>query len=145
VQATRNKRRLHSFERRGRRNPYADQDIAAIHTKQAAYRSYCIAVAMREAPAVLAWDMDDPYHYARLGTDASTQQPMLIVGGEDHRVGQNPSCSGCRTHFLWLRRPREGKQRPRKAWFLRAPQGALLDRERSNKGNPTPSADRGAT
>lgn len=65
-------------------------DVASIHTKQAAYRTYALAVETPETEPVLAWDMEDPYHYARRGVDAVTQQPVLIVGGEDHRVGQDP-------------------------------------------------------
>jgi len=65
-------------------------DIAAIHTKQAAYRTYAIAFETSEAATPsLAWDMEDPYHYVRLGIDAQTDRPVLIVGGEDHRVGQD--------------------------------------------------------
>src|SRR5262249_21333033 len=40
----------------------------AIHTKQAAYRSYVIAarVAPDAVPPALYWDTGDPYHYVRL-------------------------------------------------------------------------------
>ncbi|MEP7052676.1 MAG: FAD-dependent oxidoreductase [Pseudomonadota bacterium] len=61
---------------------------SSIHTKQAAYRSYAMAVAIPEFVRALAWDMEDPYHYVRCALDAVTQRPVLIVGGEDHRVGQ---------------------------------------------------------
>jgi len=63
-------------------------DVAVMHTKQAAYRTYAIAFETSEASPSLSWDMDDPYHYVRLGVDAETERPILIVGGEDHRVGQ---------------------------------------------------------
>jgi glycine/D-amino acid oxidase-like deaminating enzyme/nitrite reductase/ring-hydroxylating ferredoxin subunit len=80
-------------------------DRFAMHTKQAAYRSYVLALAIPPgsiAPA-LYWDTADPYHYARL-TNAGDR---LIVGGEDHRVGQSNSAeerfarleSWTRTHF----------------------------------------------
>lgn len=64
-------------------------DRFAMHTKQAAYRSYVLAFAVPPGsiePA-LYWDTEDPYHYARL-TSANDQ---LIVGGQDHRVGQSNS------------------------------------------------------
>jgi len=64
-------------------------DVTTMHTKQAAYRTYAIAFETVQAPATLAWDMEDPYHYARLGIDAETERPVLIIGGEDHRVGQD--------------------------------------------------------
>ncbi len=64
-------------------------DLATIHTKQAAYRTYAMAFETAEAAPTLAWDMEDPYHYVRYAVDAVTQRPVLIVGGEDHRVGQD--------------------------------------------------------
>ena len=63
-------------------------DVATIHTKQAAYRTYAIAFETIQTKPTLAWDMDDPYHYARYAIDAETERPIVIVGGEDHRVGQ---------------------------------------------------------
>ena len=65
-------------------------DRVAIHTKQAAYRTYGITAAFADAQPTLCWDMEDPYHYVRTATDAATKRPVLIVGGEDHRVGQDP-------------------------------------------------------
>jgi glycine/D-amino acid oxidase-like deaminating enzyme/nitrite reductase/ring-hydroxylating ferredoxin subunit len=70
-------------------------NLFAIHTKQAAYRTYVIGVcvpagAIRKA---LYWDTGDPYHYVRLGgmiskgTDGKDYD-ILIVGGEDHKTGQ---------------------------------------------------------
>lgn len=63
-------------------------DLVAIHTKQAPYRSYAIAL---ELPAgafhdVLYWDTLEPYHYLRLaGADG---RQSVIVGGEDHKAGE---------------------------------------------------------
>jgi len=37
----------------------------------------------------LYWDTSDPYHYARVGeSETNPQKSLLIVGGEDHRVGR---------------------------------------------------------
>jgi glycine/D-amino acid oxidase-like deaminating enzyme/nitrite reductase/ring-hydroxylating ferredoxin subunit len=61
-------------------------DLFAIHTKQAAYRSYVLGVGVPSnlLGRALFWDTQDPYHYLRwVGTD------LLLVGGEDHRVGQD--------------------------------------------------------
>jgi glycine/D-amino acid oxidase-like deaminating enzyme len=56
-----------------------------IHTKQFAYRTYVIALELtRKVENVLLWDTEDPYHYVRV------QDQKLIVGAEDHRVGQSP-------------------------------------------------------
>ena len=64
-------------------------DVATIHTKQAAYRTYAIAFETPPTEPTLSWDMEDPYHYARLAVDAATDRSVLIIGGEDHRVGQD--------------------------------------------------------
>ena len=71
-------------------------DVATIHTKQAAYRTYAIAFETTQAKPTLAWDMEDPYHYVRIARDAVSEKPVLIVGGEDHRVGQGDDAD---SHF----------------------------------------------
>jgi glycine/D-amino acid oxidase-like deaminating enzyme/nitrite reductase/ring-hydroxylating ferredoxin subunit len=63
-----------------------------MHTKQAAYRTYVIGIEVPRAsvPRVLLWDTADPYHYVRLETpDPDSGQDLLIVGGADHKVGQD--------------------------------------------------------
>ena len=67
-------------------------DLVAIHTKQAPYRTYVIGarVPAGSVPRMLLWDTPDPYHYIRLqrvGEGAETYD-VLIVGGEDHKTGQ---------------------------------------------------------
>lgn len=59
-------------------------DRFAIHTKQAAYRTYVIAAKVPEGAVepALYWDTPHPYHYIRL------QDDWIIVGGEDHKTGQ---------------------------------------------------------
>ncbi|HUP20502.1 MAG TPA: FAD-dependent oxidoreductase, partial [Gemmatimonadota bacterium] len=63
-------------------------DRVAIHTKQAAYRSYAIGavVSRGSVPKALYWDTADPYHYVRL--HERPDHDVLIVGGEDHKTGQ---------------------------------------------------------
>lgn len=62
-------------------------DVFAIHTKQAAYRTYAIGVSIPKGSIerALFWDTLDPYHYVRLAGD----DDLLVVGGEDHKVGQS--------------------------------------------------------
>lgn len=62
----------------------------AIHTKQAAYRSYVVAGPIEEGalPDALLWDDGDPYHYVRLAQDDDGGW-LAIIGGEDHKTGQD--------------------------------------------------------
>ena len=64
-------------------------DRLTIHTKQAAYRSYVIAlrIGAGTVPDALVWDTLDPYHYVRVAQVAGTH--WLLVGGEDRKVGQD--------------------------------------------------------
>jgi glycine/D-amino acid oxidase-like deaminating enzyme len=68
-------------------------DLVAIHTKQAAYRSYVLGA--RVPPGAISralyWDTADPYHYVRLQRATSNEDrpyDILIIGGEDHKTGQ---------------------------------------------------------
>ena len=66
-------------------------DRVAIHTKQAPYVTYVIGVRIPKGSITRAlyWDTPDPYHYVRLQTDKTNpSQEILIVGGEDHKTGQ---------------------------------------------------------
>jgi len=59
-----------------------------VHLKLAAYRTYAIAVRRQTvSPPALIWDMKDPYHYLR--GQMIDEIPYVIVGGEDHKVGEN--------------------------------------------------------
>ncbi len=60
-----------------------------IPLREAAYRTYVLAfeVPVGYVPHGLYWDTEEPYHYIRVQTDAAGHD-VLIVGGEDHRVGQ---------------------------------------------------------
>ncbi len=75
--------------------------------REAAYRTYIIALEIPAGavPHGLYWDTLEPYHYIRVqpGDDG---REILIVGGEDHRVGQGdpevqfPKLEAwARTHF----------------------------------------------
>lgn len=67
--------------------------FTTIHTKQAPYRTYAAAYSVDHAIDGLFWDTADPYHYTRWQeTDAGT---YMIVGGEDHKVGQEEDTEQC--------------------------------------------------
>jgi len=66
-----------------------------VHTKQAPYRTYVIGASVPRGriPRALYWDTAEPFHYVRLHDEpgrpargAGTE--WLIVGGEDHRAGE---------------------------------------------------------
>jgi glycine/D-amino acid oxidase-like deaminating enzyme/nitrite reductase/ring-hydroxylating ferredoxin subunit len=64
-------------------------DRVKMHTKLAAHQTYVVAARIERGsmPRVLMWDDGDPYHYVRTAEiDDSTE--VLIVGGEDHKTGQ---------------------------------------------------------
>ncbi len=67
-------------------------DLVAIHTKQAAYQTYVIGARMPRGSVTRAlyWDTPDPYHYLRIETigKGASAYDVLIVGGEDHKTGQ---------------------------------------------------------
>lgn len=77
------------------------------HTKQMAYRSYVLGARIPAGSLqdALYWDTLDPYHYIRTQRlSGETGSELLIVGGEDHKTGQedNPDA---RFHALeeWTR------------------------------------------
>jgi glycine/D-amino acid oxidase-like deaminating enzyme/nitrite reductase/ring-hydroxylating ferredoxin subunit len=86
-------------------------DRVTMHTKQAAYRTYVVGFEIPTGtfPPVLLWDLEDPYHYVRLVRNVGGGE-VLIVGGEDHKTGQdeNPDSrfsrliDWSRTHFTGL-------------------------------------------
>ena len=67
-------------------------DRFAIHTKQAPYTTYVIGARIPKdsVPAMLLWDAppdtNQPYHYLRI--ERGHDYDVLIVGGEDHKTGQ---------------------------------------------------------
>jgi glycine/D-amino acid oxidase-like deaminating enzyme/nitrite reductase/ring-hydroxylating ferredoxin subunit len=65
-----------------------------VQPKLAQYRSYVIAARFDgEIPDGLLWDDQDPYHYVRL--QETPTGPLVIVGGEDHKVGQERDTWSC--------------------------------------------------
>lgn len=67
-------------------------DLAVIHTKQVAWQTYVVVARVPRGSVARAifWDTADPYHYVRLTSDpADTSSDLLIIGGEDHRTGQD--------------------------------------------------------
>jgi glycine/D-amino acid oxidase-like deaminating enzyme/nitrite reductase/ring-hydroxylating ferredoxin subunit len=96
-------------------------DLVAIHTKQAPYMTYVIGarVPAGSIPQALLWDTGPvstegrpaPYHYVRLqrgkrsrGGDQADAYDVLIVGGEDHKSGQQREPHEPHAHLeVWAR------------------------------------------
>jgi glycine/D-amino acid oxidase-like deaminating enzyme/nitrite reductase/ring-hydroxylating ferredoxin subunit len=79
-----------------------------IHTKQMPYRTYVVGleVPRGSVPTALFWDTGDPYHYVRLADPLgdSTTDDVLIVGGEDHKTGQEDDAEARWTRLeAWAR------------------------------------------
>jgi Rieske Fe-S protein len=58
-----------------------------LHAKLAAYRTYALGIEMPFSTDALFWDMGDPYHFAR--PQRIDGRTFLVVGGEDHKVGES--------------------------------------------------------
>ncbi|HEY0324267.1 MAG TPA: FAD-dependent oxidoreductase [Pyrinomonadaceae bacterium] len=67
-------------------------DRFEIHTKQAPYLTYVIGARVPRGSVThaLYWDTLDPYHYIRVQKAVGEDEAfdVLIVGGEDHKTGQ---------------------------------------------------------
>ncbi len=85
-------------------------DALALHPKQAAYRTYVVAapVPTGAVPHALFWDMAEPFHYVRLAVDRAAGSQLLLVGGEDHKTGQEDDPAAMR----WARLEAWGR-----SWF----------------------------
>ena len=81
-----------------------------LHTKVAPYRSYAIAMHTEAPVEGLFWDTADPYHYIRSHDD------FLIIGGEDHKVGQEVDTEECFTRLQQYAIERFGAHPVRHQW-----------------------------
>lgn len=73
--------------------------INLLHFRCAPYRSYAMAVKLKDGsyPDGLAYDMYDPYHYYR--TQEIDGEKYLIVGGEDHKTAHEDNTEMCFKHL----------------------------------------------
>lgn len=69
--------------------------INLLDFRCAPYRSYAMAVTLKNEayPQELAYDMQDPYHYYR--TQEVAGKKYLIIGGEDHKTGHEENTDNC--------------------------------------------------
>jgi len=66
---------------------------ALFQTKLALYSTYAIAAEIPCQPEALFWDTNDPYLYLRF--EKTKDGCMVIIGGEDHKTGQEDSTEEC--------------------------------------------------
>src|SRR5690606_6723620 len=80
-------------------------DRVVVHTKQTAYLSYVVAgrIPKGSVEQALFWDTENPFHYVRTQSrhGRSSDAEWLLVGGEDHRTGQEPDTD---RHYRHLER-----------------------------------------
>jgi glycine/D-amino acid oxidase-like deaminating enzyme/nitrite reductase/ring-hydroxylating ferredoxin subunit len=69
--------------------------INLLHLRCIPYRSYAMAVSLKDDayPSGLSYDMYDPYHYYR--TQEVNGRSYLIAGGEDHKTGEDLETGQC--------------------------------------------------
>jgi glycine/D-amino acid oxidase-like deaminating enzyme/nitrite reductase/ring-hydroxylating ferredoxin subunit len=69
--------------------------INLLHLRCAPYRSYAMAVTLKNKsyPDDLFYDMYDPYHYIR--SQKVNNKTYLIVGAEDHKTGHVENTNEC--------------------------------------------------
>jgi glycine/D-amino acid oxidase-like deaminating enzyme/nitrite reductase/ring-hydroxylating ferredoxin subunit len=69
--------------------------VNLLHFRCAPYRSYVMAVKLKDGnyPDGLAYDMYDPYHYYR--TQEVDGENFLVAGGEDHKTAHQPNTEEC--------------------------------------------------
>jgi len=86
-----------------------------FQTKLASYSTYVIGAEIEPRPEALFWDTDSPYHYWRfdLREDGAG---LVIVGGEDHKTGQQPDTEGCYEKLEKLLRQKIPTARPTHRW-----------------------------
>jgi glycine/D-amino acid oxidase-like deaminating enzyme/nitrite reductase/ring-hydroxylating ferredoxin subunit len=60
---------------------------ALFQTKLAAYSTYAIEAEIKSVAESLFWDTNDPYLYLRF--DQRDGRSSVIIGGEDHKTGQD--------------------------------------------------------
>ncbi len=67
------------------------QGTLSLHAKLIPTRTYAISFLVEKGsiPQALYWDTAEPYHYVRL-QPYDAKSDMLVIGGEDHRVGVTP-------------------------------------------------------
>lgn len=94
-------------------------ETGATYMKQAPYRSYVVVGegAREQWTDALIWDDGDPYHYVRLlDVEDDPARVRIIVGGEDHKTGQDDDPEAYVRLQEWTRARFPGVERFTHAW-----------------------------
>lgn len=94
-------------------------ETRATYMKQAPYRSYVVVgEGVRDQwTDALIWDDGDPYHYVRLlDIEGDASRVRIIVGGEDHKTGQDNDPEAYVRLQEWTRARFPGVERFTHAW-----------------------------
>lgn len=69
--------------------------VNILHFRCAPYRSYAMAVKLKDNnyPQAMGYDLCNPYHYYR--TQEIDNKKFLIAGGEDHKTGHEENTNQC--------------------------------------------------
>ena len=81
-------------------------DRVVMHTKQSTYQTYAVAASLPRGtyPRALMWDDREVYYYVRLAEGSNDNEEYLVVGGEDHKTGQEPDPEKCYASLeQWVR------------------------------------------
>lgn len=86
-----------------------------LQTKLAHYRTYAAAFLYEgNVENALFWDTEDPYHYTR--STVLDGKLYLIVGGEDHKTGQNDDTDASFDRLIEYARGHFGVEAPTYRW-----------------------------
>ncbi|CAN5405853.1 FAD-dependent oxidoreductase [soil metagenome] len=88
-----------------------------LNARIASYSTYVIAAELpiTDVSPGLFWDTEDPYHYVRFA-NGDNDESLVIIGGEDHKTGQEQNPAECYDRLeSWARErfPRFGPIRHR--------------------------------
>lgn len=87
---------------------------ALFQTKLAGYSSYVIEAEIPPIAELLLWDTNDPYIYLRF--DHSAGRCAVIIGGEDHKTGQEADTEACYGRLEGVLKSRFPTARLRHRW-----------------------------
>jgi glycine/D-amino acid oxidase-like deaminating enzyme/nitrite reductase/ring-hydroxylating ferredoxin subunit len=87
---------------------------ALFQTKLAAYSTYALEAEVQPVAEALFWDTNDPYLYLRF--DKRDGKSSVIIGGEDHKTGQEKDTEARYEKLAAILREIFPKAKPRHRW-----------------------------